>query len=470
MSTGDPELARRDDRRHGIADDQRDPAQRDRDRILYSSAFRRLGGVTQVVGPTEGRIFHNRLTHSLKVAQIARRLAEKFLDKYPPDLIARGGGLHPEVAEAAALAHDLGHPPFGHVAEKELDQLAKMEDSSSDGPTARGEEHGMWRLGNPDGFEGNAQSFRILTWLSAHRVDYRGLNLTRATLNAVLKYPWLREPGNPTKEEKFSVYREPDIKDFEFARDGWKDGLQSLEAQVMDHADNITYSVHDLEDFYRAGLIPVQLGMSDDLIASFITEWKRELVGNKDKARLLKVVEGISEDAFANLLYDLFGEEPYEGRYEQRVGLRHTTSLLISQFLHSAELVDKGDQVALHVDETNWALMKFLQRVVWVYVISNPRLSTQQMGQRRVIRELFKTYLSAIERGQDDIVPRTFIRDLAELRALRDKGILDEDRFRRGQIRMTSDIICSFTDAEALAMYKRLLGVAPGSVIDLLHT
>ncbi|MGB9286651.1 MAG: dNTP triphosphohydrolase, partial [Candidatus Sulfotelmatobacter sp.] len=121
--------------------DDRTPAQRDRDRILYSSSFRRLAEVTQVVSASSGYVFHNRLTHSLQVAQVGRRLAEKLCKKYPAlttDLIC------PDVVEAACLAHDLGHPPFGHVAEHRLNELAKA--------------YG--------GFEGNAQSFRIVSSLA----------------------------------------------------------------------------------------------------------------------------------------------------------------------------------------------------------------------------------------------------------------------------------------------------------------
>ncbi len=106
--------------------DTRQPFQIDRDRVLYSMAFRRLSGVTQVVSPGEGEIFHNRMTHSLKVGQIARRFAESLATDFR-EIVEEWGGLDPEVVEAAALAHDLGHPPFGHIAEKELDKLIESE-------------------------------------------------------------------------------------------------------------------------------------------------------------------------------------------------------------------------------------------------------------------------------------------------------------------------------------------------------
>lgn len=215
--------------------DSRKSFQVDRDRILYSSAFRRLAQVTQVVTAQEGHVFHNRLTHSLKVAQVARRLSEKLLAQQP-DVAVMVGGVDADVVEAAALGHDLGHPPFGHTAEEELDRCAT-------------------KAGLPDGFEGNAQSFRILTRLAIHRIDYYGLNLTRATLNAVCKYPWMRSLVPQSKQQhKYSIY-DLDKEAFLFIRPD-KNHRQTIEASIMDFADDITYSVHDLEDFYLAGLIP----------------------------------------------------------------------------------------------------------------------------------------------------------------------------------------------------------------------
>src|SRR6478609_9031210 len=121
--------------------DYRAPSQRDRDRVLYSSSFRRLAEVTQVVAANSGYVFHNRLTHSLQVAQVGRRIAEK-LNLLQPETKEF---VDPDVVEAACLAHDLGHPPFGHIAEQKLNELAGAD---------------------IDGFEGNAQSFRIVTRLS----------------------------------------------------------------------------------------------------------------------------------------------------------------------------------------------------------------------------------------------------------------------------------------------------------------
>jgi len=225
--------------RESTALDHRTPGQRDRDRILYTSAFRRLAGVTQVVSADEGHVFHNRLTHTLEVAQVARRIAEK-LRKRQDELAEALGGVDPDVAEAAALAHDLGHPPFGHLGEEELDELARG-------------------AGVPDGFEGNPQSFRIVNYLALRTPHYAGVNLTRATLSGLLKYPWLRGPkGHPSYKKRGAYTSERH--QLEWTRSGIHstDKRQSIEAEIMDWADDVTYAVHDMADFYQAGLIPFE--------------------------------------------------------------------------------------------------------------------------------------------------------------------------------------------------------------------
>ena len=153
--------------------------------------------------------------------------------------------LSPDVVEAAALAHDLGHPPFGHTAEEELDKL-------------------MRAVGVYDGFEGNPQSFRVVTKLSIRNTEFPGLNLTRATLNAILKYPWHRQADLPERSKKWGAY--PSEKD-EFAwvrEDETQDHLKSAEAELMDFADDIAYAIHDVEDFFRTGLIPLDRLFRDD--------------------------------------------------------------------------------------------------------------------------------------------------------------------------------------------------------------
>lgn len=423
--------------------DQRDPGQRDRDRVLYTYALRRLAGVTQVVGAVEGHLFHNRLTHTLEVAQIARRLAEKLSDEQPA-LAKQLGGINADVVEAAALAHDLGHPPFGHVAEHELDLLARQH-------------------GDPDGFEGNAQSFRILTRLAAHSYEYQGINLCRKTLNAVLKYPWLRDLRNRRgkKYKKFGAYRSEEI-EWRFARAGFgRSDAQSIEAAIMDHADAVAYSVHDLDDFFRAGLVSVDhLKNSGEQFDAFLSRWvSTGKVTAKEVARARSGLRNLLEDSF-------YLGERYTGTFLQRAELRTVTSNLIRDYVYAASLeAPSPGGSGLRIDPAKALEMKFLQRIVWDFVISNPRLATQQHGQRRVIRSLFEMYLAAITQRDPDLLPALFHTELEGLGARPKRA----RKPTRAEIRLAVDVVASFTDNQAMLLNRRLTGVTTGSVADLLE-
>lgn len=440
-------MLRREERQHNPFNDlgnkpgdSRKAFQIDRDRILYSSAFRRLAQVTQVVSAQEGHVFHNRLTHSLKVAQVARRLAEKLLAEQP-DVAAEIGKIDPDVVEAGALGHDLGHPPFGHTAEEELDRCAK-------------------KAGLPDGFEGNAQSFRILTRLAIHRIDYYGLNLTRASLNAVCKYPWMRSLVPQSKQQrKYSVY-DLDKPAFLFIRPD-RNHRQTIEASIMDFADDITYSVHDLEDFYLAGLIPLELLATDrDELDRFIIEWLREVPNNY-------VAQAVKEnpDRFQNFLdatYNLKGQYR-PGSFEQKAQIKRISSQLIQNYIHSVSLCSEyGDRGYLQYDRAKEEELKFLQRIVWAYVISNPRLATQRYGQKRIIRTLFEIYLEAIQASDLSFIPARFVREYLEI----ESRAANDNEVKWEKTRMAVDIVASLSEAEAVLQYRRLTGINQGSFLD----
>lgn len=420
--------------------DVRSVGERDRDRVLYSSAFRRLAGVTQVAGPLESHVFHNRLTHTLEVAQIARRLSQRLV-RTEESLLSAYGGLDVEMAEAAALAHDLGHPPFGHVAEEELDRLVREV----------GRVH--------DGFEGNAQSFRILTKLAAHRHGYHGLDLSRGTLNAVLKYPWLRRDAPKEKPKKFGAYTS-EAAYLDFARAlGPQAKLPSLEASVMDHADAIAYSVHDLEDFYRAGLIPLGQLRDDEFFAEELAEFRKE--GKSSNAAIDAASGALKE--FAELIPL---PRRYRGTRAERATIREFSSVLIGRLLAAINLVEEGGSLRLEMEPREEVLMRFLQNLVWRYVIKNPSLATQQYGQRRIVEDLFCVYHKALEGTNPDlsIIPFPF-RSLCDT-IDQNPDAWDQSPREHRQVRVAADIVASLTDQQAVLLHQRLTGRGASSLLD----
>lgn len=428
------------------ATEPRSAFQRDRDRILYSSAFRRLAGVTQVVGASEGFIFHNRLTHSLKVAQLGRRIAEKLL-REQPELAAGGVPVDPDVVEAAGLAHDLGHPPFGHVAEMALKEAAAS-------------------VTDFEAFEGNPQSFRIVTKLSMRSFEHDGLNLTRATLNALLKYPWLREVRGDRSEKWGSYHSERDV--FEWARreDVAATNVKTAEAEIMDWADDIAYSVHDVEDFFKANLIPLdRLSESDSEQTAFFERAKGhiKIIEADRKRRLHGDEQAALFTRFQEVIAPLFPGERFEGTRRQRAVLRAFTSALIGRYVDAIRLRQPtdADPRAITIDPEIEQEVNLLKELTWVYVIRNPALATQQWGQKRLIRWLFDTFREATEAKEPNVFPLSTRDQLLKLRA---EG-LDDDSSRT---RLVVDLIASMTEGQALEMYQKLSGFMPGSGLDLL--
>jgi dGTPase len=458
--------------------DQRTSAQHDRDRILHTTAFRRLSDVTQVVNPREGQVYHNRLTHTLKVAQVGRRIAERLLsDKSLTDVINRLGGLDPDVVEAAALAHDLGHPPFAHTGETVLKELVQQY--------------------NADGFEGNAQSFRIVTKLAISRINYSGLNLSRATLRAILKYPWYRgaapNPDYNTRYEKWGVYRS-EKKYFEAVqelRGGPEKGVQSLEAAIMDLADDIAYATHDVEDFYRAGLIPLHhLWPQTVKVEAYPTEQFLKVFSAEADAFLAKVakfrnltVTKVRETFQQVAYYFQLLEAPYRGIEDQKRILHTLFGTVIDNYANmvTIEEDDGVAKLAMRDYEQQPAddvllEIKIYKDLTRFYVHNHSPLKTQQFGERRILTDLFNIYFAAYGSDQDSgVLPEDY-------QELRDRTFKEESGFvlpasdRNGVplatidqalcARLAADYITRMTEAEARQMHSRLTGTDLGSFVD----
>jgi dGTPase len=411
------------------APDSRSAAEKDVDRIAYSSAFRRLSGVTQVVAVGENMLLHNRLTHTLKVGQLSRRIAQN-LNRDPANAVGLGviDGVDVDAAEAAGLAHDLGHPPFGHVAEKVLDGLCV--------------DHGL------DGFEGNAQSFRIVVKLS--RQKRQGLSLSDRTLNGVLKYPWMSDAAKVTKtKRKWGAYA-TERDDFERVRGDLKPN-QTIEAEVMDWADDISYAVHDLEDFFRAGFIEL-----DRLSGS--KPARQELVGRIMTAYPREVEAEISA-TLEFLLGDMIRSPGMKtGTDVHRDAVKRMGSILIDRYVRAASL-DAAGQLSIGPDEKQEVFV--LKQLTWFSVIQDPTLAGLQRGQEAVISSLFHdlhTWLG--EKNEESRWPTR----LQQTYVLAKSEDYVNEEARRA--RAVADFISSLTEGQSRDLYARLRGGTAFSIQD----
>ncbi|OAR25679.1 deoxyguanosinetriphosphate triphosphohydrolase [Streptomyces sp. ERV7] len=396
--------------------------QRDRARVLHSGALRRLSGKTQVVTPgVTGQLWdaspRTRLTHSLECAQVGRELGAAL-------------GCDPDLVEAACLSHDMGHPPFGHNGEQALNDFAK----------------------DCGGFEGNAQSLRLLTRLEPKRFvrDERtgepvsvGLNLTRAALDAATKYPWARG-GHPTDPQsvKFGVY-EDDLPVFDWVREGAEPHRKCFEAQVMDWSDDVAYSVHDFEDGLHAGHIDPNL---------LFSEPEREDIWRVAIGRYVPSDTAPQElaDALDRLIDEEWWPHGYDGSAVAQARLKDATSQLIGRFCLAAEGATRerhgsgrlsrygAELVVPRATRNECAVLK---AVADRYVMQRDEQERLRADQRIILAELAEALTArAPAEGLDP-----------QFRAL--FATARDDRARK---RVIVDQIASLTDAAALSLHARL--------------
>ncbi|MEU1176819.1 dGTP triphosphohydrolase [Streptomyces sp. NPDC005820] len=436
-----------------VKGDYANPFAEDLDSIFYSTACRRLAGVTQVAPATEQRLLHNRLTHSLKVSQVGRRLADRVLndpDDGNPDL---GKYIDPVVVETAGLAHDLGHPPFGHAAETVLDELMSAVDGL-------------------EGFEGNAQTFRIVTKLSARETGSEGLNLTRGSLDAILKYPRKRKEvpqrgvktGREWTDREYGNkwgYYESEAKIFGWVRSPSgeeRDASRCAAAILVDWADDVSYAIHDVEDYFRAGLIPLHQ-IEDDfgrIVAHGV-------------ARLTKSLnEGFNEGKFQSALRDVVDSLPFKHPFSDtsrdREILYEVTSTRLRDYVSGA--VAQDDFPYVRIKERQQYEVEALKELTWFYVIHNPALALVQEGQKKVVTELYKTLRDWLCREeQSPRIPHALF-DFYEA-ARRDLQAGWQGNRNAMVNRAVCDYLCTLTDAQALDIYERLIGMSRGSVFGV---
>ncbi|MDN5930837.1 MAG: deoxyguanosinetriphosphate triphosphohydrolase, partial [Pseudonocardia sp.] len=380
-------------------------------RVLHSAALRRLAGKTQVVGPGEGAeisgIPRTRLTHSLEVAQIGRGIAEEL-------------GCDPDVVDTAGLAHDIGHPPFGHNGEVALDGWG----------AACG------------GFEGNAQTLRILTRLEPkidNGASSAGLNLTRATLDASTKYPWVRRPGR----SKYGAYAD-DAAVLAWVRADAPPDRRCIEAQIMDWSDDVAYSVHDVEDGILSGRIDLAaLGSPAEraaLAATAVTGFGAH-AGSLDEAGdvllALPVVDAVR------------GFEPSTAPSSAHVALKRLTSELVGRFVLAAVDATRaahGDgpltryAADLVVPPRAAAEVALLKSVALRYVMSDPQRLRMQARQREVLAELADALLAGAPGTLDPVLAEDWL-------------AAADDAARR---RVVVDQVAVLTDQQAYARHAAL--------------
>jgi len=477
----------------------------DLERIRFSPYFSRLAAVTQVISPGAlGNVVNNRLTHTVKVTAVARAIAVGIAAGETAYLATDLGGCDPVVVQAAASAHDLGHPPFGHLGERILDRLARS------------------RFGLADGFEGNAQTFRILARLDVHGTADAGLNLTAAVRAAVLKYPWARfgfpdphpaDSDPPPKGAgrvpeapgagKFSAYvlDVPEMAEVLAAYPKIEPFRQTVECSVMDVADDIAYSLHDLDDFHRAGVL------QHAAIAAEFRTWMKEqhqlaatglarlIADERRPGRSLELMRRrllvkdswvFDDEVFATAVGRVAGDlvdgllaVPFDSSIAAERSVEAFTGSWIAHLQESVVVQRDPHPRSAHValDRQAWHEVTVLKFVHQRFVLDRPDLAMFQRGQAQLITSLVAGFESWLTDPADAArAPRRLL-DLVELATAGYREIADQrpdllinptgeqagaadDLIRLGRGRGIIDFVASFTDDEAMKAGATLSGVS----------
>lgn len=374
---------------------------------------------------------------------MSRRLAESVNRRsgWPGE---GGGGVDVDICEAAAVLHDLGHPPFGHAGETAL--RSAVQDVQA-----------RWETEEMGGFEGNAQSFRLATKVLSHKGEDRGLQLTHAVLNASLKYPWVSGDPDAPRHDKWGVYPTEQRELAEVRLENAGSYRPVIEAQVMEWADDVVYAVHDLEDWFRAGYMPLA----------------RLAVDSYEQARFARFAAsrlrapGVEPDALVERIVGevlLDPDGPFEsfraalraGKHvhdadtgDARRAVRGLRASVFDAATTEWELGMRPDPrldtstLSFEVDDLVRFRVDVLQQLLWCYVIGDSRVATMQLGQMRLLRELFDRHIAAIE----DAEYRVFPGELGRFVESCDPG---------GRIRAVADYISGLTDQAAYRLHERL--------------
>ena len=359
---------------HTLNNDFRAPYARDRDRVIHSKHFRKLEYKTQVFLNQEGDFFRTRLTHSLEVSQVARSITKEL-------------GLEEDLAEAIALSHDLGHTPFGHVGGDTLDELLKND-------------------GHANGFEHNFQSFRVVTSIEKRYIQFDGLNLTYATLEGILKhsYPYKKSFLPQHIYDNFNLEFHP-----------------TLEAMIVDRADEIAYMSHDIEDGINAGLITFETLKESPIIQRVFALIEEEGVTQEDEEIYLY---RFSSHFINNLVYSLI-------EYSKK-NIVETKGVQINT-LDSQSDLPIGFESMLETE------IKKLKKILYSKLYKHPQIVRKMHAGKTCLKNLYKA----------------FNEDLSILPLPEQKLMLHNKEHR-----VIADYIASMSDRYALKLYNELYGLS----------